>query len=157
MHQALEIIFVIVGVLAIGFWWEARRRKSLEAWVLQRPGARFLSPLVLDEHAGVPLAEMVEALMGRLPMGWAGAVQIAEAEGELWLAEFRTTLPGDESTSWLTLIARRCLDERAALACLDSMQRLRPDVPTRVLGRWVYQRRKGLITVAVLDSIVRSH
>ena len=154
ISQTLVIIFVLIGVLALGFLMEGRRRKALEAWVLQRPGTRLFWPVALQEHSGVPMAEMAEAMLGRAPMGWASAVQVVEAEGEIWLAEFRTTLSGNESSSWLTLIARRCFDEDAATAMLAEMQRGQPDDPVHRLGRWVYHRRKGLITVAMLDSRV---
>lgn len=39
--KALVIILVIVGVLAIGFVVEARRRRLLEAWMLRHPGNRL--------------------------------------------------------------------------------------------------------------------
>lgn len=151
--KALVIILVIVGVLAIGFVVEARRRRLLEAWMLRHPGNRLFWPVALDEHPEVPAAQMVEAMIGRLPMGWASAAQVEKGGDQVWLFEFRTTLTGNESSSWLTLVARRCSDESAAARQQLSMQAANPEAPVLVFGNWVYSQRKGLITVDMLESI----
>lgn len=153
ISKPLVIILVIVLVLVIGFVYEARRRKSLEAWVLQHPGTRLFWPVVLEDHLDVPAAQMVEAMIGRSPMGWASAAQLVSGEEQVWLFEFRTTPTGNESSSWLTLIARRCVDENAAATRKVSMQATDVRTPVFVLGSWVCFQQKGLITTTMLESI----
>jgi len=153
ISKLLVIILVIVLVLVFGFVYEARRRKSLEAWVLKHPGTRLFWPVVLEDHLDVPAAQMVESMIGRSPMGWASAAQMVSGEEQVWLFEFRTTMSGNESSSWQTLIARRCIDERAAGERQVSMQATDVRTPVFVLGSWVCFQQKGLITTTMLESI----
>ncbi len=138
----IAIVLVITAVLAIALLKESRRQATLREWVAARSGAKLHWPFVPGDNPSIPAPAMVEKLIRRQPLSWASAIHIADASGDHWWIEFRTTPAGKESTSWFTLVAHPGNAEP---------QTTGHDLSEPTAG-WSYEQRTGLITVPMLED-----
>jgi hypothetical protein len=132
LPEILVVALVLAAVLGIGMVRESRRHRRLEAWVRARIGRRLHWPFRPEEHL-VPAKSLATELLGRAPVGWAGAVECSGPGGQVWFIECRSTPPGRKSPHWYTLVARH-----------------RPDLD-ETEERWSCRKLKGLISTEMLD------
>ena len=147
--QVLLFLVFIVVLFWIAGAKERRRERSLREWVSRHSGASLFWPFKPEEHPEVPVAQWIEQLTGRPPLGIASAMRIRQNDVNVWWIEYRATPAGQQSSQWFTLKAQQGCHQALAQGGAEEVE---PAVQTPLQESGIPKSQRGLITVELLEA-----